>query len=218
MSASISRYLKDFSPPKVNLAMVPPRYFPDLDDDAPVHRAIDVKPLPEPKIDIEAERRDAFAQGRLDAQEEDRILHAADIAAVKEQHASELEAMRRRYEDEAAASVYARFSEIGSYLATMVSNQTARMLAPVMQDVLLQKVVADLAVTITNSIGAGEGCKITVKGPASLFEALKKHLDDETLVFRHQESADIDLSVEFGDSILVTRMAAWADNVRKVLA
>ena len=35
MTASLSRYLKDFSAPKLDLAMVPPKYFPDLDDLAP---------------------------------------------------------------------------------------------------------------------------------------------------------------------------------------
>ncbi len=218
MSASISRYLKDFSAPKMNLAMTPPRYFPDLDDDLPGSHAIEIKPQPEPRIDIEAERREAFAEGRAQAQAEQQALHAADTAALNERHATELEALRRRYEDEAAAAIYGRFSEIGSYLATMVSNHTARMLAPVMDEMLREKAVADLAVLITQSIGAGEGCKITVKGPSSMFEALKAHLGDETLVFRHQEAADPDLSVEFGDSILVMRMAAWADNVRKVLA
>ena len=29
---------------------------------------------------------------------------------------------------------------------------------------------------------------------------------------------DLDLAVEFGETVLVTRMAAWADTVRKVLA
>jgi hypothetical protein len=114
--------------------------------------------------------------------------------------------------------IFDRFSEMGSQLATMLSDQTARVLAPVMDDVLQQKSVSDLARMITLSIGAGEGARITVKGPLALFEALQRHLDDETLIFRHQESADIDLSVEFGDSILVTRMAAWADTVKKVLA
>lgn len=37
MSASISRYLKDFSAPKVDLSLVPPRYFPDLDEDFPAN-------------------------------------------------------------------------------------------------------------------------------------------------------------------------------------
>lgn len=218
MSASISRYLKDFSPPKVDLSLVPPRYFPDLDDDFPGNGAFAMKQQPQPQVDIEAERSDAFAQGRREAEAEQQALHAAEIAALNARHAVELEAMRVRCENELAAMIYDRFSDMGSQLATMLSDQTARVLAPVMDEVLLQKSIEDLARMIIHSIGVGEGGKITVKGPQALFEALKRHLDDETLIFRHQETADIDLSVEFGDSILVTRIAAWADTVKKVLA
>ena len=218
MSASISRYLKDFSAPKVDLSLVPPRYFPDLDDDFPANGTFTMKQQVQPVIDVEAERRDAFAQGRAEAEAEQQSLHANEIAALNARHAAELEAMRVRCENEIAAMIYDRYSDMGSQLAIMLADQTARVLAPVMDDVLLQKSIGDLARMITHSIGAGEGAKITVKGPLGLFEALKRHLDDETLIFRHQEKADIDLTVEFGDSILVTRMAAWADTVGKVLA
>lgn len=216
MSASISRYLKDFSAPKVELSLVPPRYFPDLDDDFPADGAFVMKP--QAQIDIDAERSEAFAQGRREAEKEQLALHEAEISALNARHAAELEAMRVRCENEIAAMIYDRFSDMGSQLAAMLSDQTARVLAPVMDSVLLQKSIADLARMITLSIGAGEGVKITVKGPAALFEALKRHLNDETLIFRHLETDDVDLSVEFGDSILVTRMAAWADTVGKVLA
>ncbi|MBW9063690.1 hypothetical protein JNB71_10200 [Rhizobium herbae] len=218
MSASISRYLKDFSAPKVDLKMVPPRYFPDLDEDFPADGAFAMKPQAAPQVDLEAERRDAFAQGRREAEAEQRSLHATEIAALNERHAAELEALRVRCDNEIAAMIYDRFSDMASQLATMLSDQTARVLAPVMEEVLLRKSVDDLARMIAHAVGAGEGAKITVKGPLAQFEALKQRLNDETLVFRHQETADIDLSVEFGDSILVTRMAAWADTVRKVLA
>jgi hypothetical protein len=218
MSASISRYLKDFSAPKVDLSLVPPRYFPDLDDDLPANGAFAMKPQVQPQIDIDAERREAFAQGRREAEREQIALHETEVAALNARHASELEAMRVRCENEIAAMIYDRFSDMGSQLVTMLSDQTARVLAPVMDDVLLQKSIADLARMISLSVGAGEGAKIVVKGPLALFGALKQHLNDETQIFRHQESADIDLSVEFGDSILVTRMAAWADTVGKVLA
>lgn len=217
MSASISRYLKDFSAPKVDLSLVPPRYFPDLDDDFPANGAFAMKQQVQPTVDVEAERRDAFAQGRAEAEAEQQVLHSTEIAALNARHAAELEAMRVRCENEIAAMIYDRYSDMGSQLATMLADQTARVLAPVMDDVLLQKSIGDLARMITHSIGAGEGVKITVKGPLALFEALKRHLDSETLIFRHQETADIDLTVEFGESILVTRMAAWADTVGKVL-
>ena len=57
-----------------------------------------------------------------------------------------------------------------------------------------------------------------VKGPANLFEQLKTRFDEPAPVFRHVETQDVDLTVEFGETVLVTRMAAWADTVRKVLA
>ena len=125
-----------------------------------------MKPQAEPQIDIEAERREAFAQGRREAEAEQLALHATEIAALNERHAAELEAMRVRCENEIAAMIYDRFSDMASQLATMLSDQTAHVLAPVMDEVLLQKSVADLARMITQSIGAGEGAKITVKGPA----------------------------------------------------
>ncbi|WP_438750177.1 hypothetical protein [Pararhizobium sp. O133] len=225
MSASISRYLKDFSTPKLDLSIVPPRYFPDLDDDVSTESVFAMKQQPQilqqppqPQIDLDAERREAFAQGRSEAESEQAVLHAEEIAKLTACHAAELEAMRTRCDTEIAAMIHGRFSEIGSQMVTMLSDQTARVLAPVMDQVLQQKSIADLAQVINHTINAGEGCKIHVKGPLPLFEALKRHLKDETLIFRHQESTDIDLSVEFGESVLVTRMAAWADTVSKVLA
>ena len=68
MTASISRYLKDFSAPKVELSLLPPRYFPDLDDDFPANGTFAMKPPVQPQIDIDAERREAFAQGRREAE------------------------------------------------------------------------------------------------------------------------------------------------------
>lgn len=219
MSASISRYLKDFSAPKIDLTRVP-RYFPDLDDAQPQAVAMPATPQlpPQPRIDIDAERRDAFSRGREDALAEADVRHASEIAKINARHAAELDAVHLRNESETGALLHAFFSNMGSELANIIADQTAHVLAPVVQDILMEKAVRDLAQMIRHSIGAGEAVKITVKGPLRMFEALKRHLNDETLAFRHEETADIDLSVEFDDSILVTRMAAWADTVRKVLA
>ena len=71
---------------------------------------------------------------------------------------------------------------------------------------------------VAEGLTDGEGVAITVKGPLNLFEQLKSHFEDAAPVFRHVEVQDVDLTVEFGDAVLVTRMAAWADTVRKVLA
>ncbi|MDQ0319163.1 hypothetical protein QO002_001301 [Pararhizobium capsulatum DSM 1112] len=198
--------------------MVPPKYFPDLDDMPSSVGIVAISPSPQPKIDLEAERREAFEEGRIHAEKELGALHTAALVEIEERHAAEMEALKSRCENEVAAMIFDRFSDMGSQLADLFGDQVARALVPVIEASLVEKAVADLGRLVGQTIAHGEACKITVKGPVALFEALKTHLTDETLIFRHIETADIDLSVEFGDSILVTRMAAWADTVRKVLA
>lgn len=217
MSAMLSRYLKDFSAPKVELSMMPPKYFPDLDtdysdSDRPAPRAA------APQIDIDAERRQAFEQGRAEAAAELAFEHGNQIADLQEAHAAEIEALTRRLEDEAANRTVARFQEMTDELAVSLGDQAARVLAPVMEEALVQRAVADMAQMIRQGIVAGEGCAITIKGPLPLFEALKSCLGEDMPVFRHVETNDIDLAIEMDEAILVTRMAAWADTVRKVLA
>ena len=221
MTASLSRYLKDFSAPKLDLAMVPPKYFPDLDDLAPQTGIVAISPPPPPpmpQVDLAAERREAFEEGRREAEKELAAAHTAAIVEMEERHAADMEALKIRCENEMAAMIYDRFSDMSSQLADLFAGEVARALKPVVETALVEKAVADLGRLVNQTIAHGEAVKITVRGSTSQFEALKKHLDDETLTFRHVETADLDLSVEFGDSILVTRMAAWADTVRKVLA
>ncbi|CAN7176227.1 hypothetical protein LJR257_000276 [Ensifer adhaerens] len=217
MSAMLSRYLKDFSAPKVELSMMPQKYFPDLDtdySDGDRHTSRAAAP----QIDVEAERREAFEQGRAEASAELAFEHGNQIADLQAAHAAEIEALTRRLEDEAASRMAGRFQEMTEHLAVSLGDQTARVLAPVMEEALAQRAVADMAQMIRQGIIAGEGCAITIKGPLPLFEALKSSLGDDMPVFRHVETNDIDLAIEMDETILVTRMAAWADTVRKVLA
>ncbi len=216
MSASLSRYLKDFSAPKIELTRMPPKFFPDLDGGVSASGSGERPMMPE--IDIDAERRAAFEEGRAEATGELVAEHQREIAELKARHMGEIEALSRRLEGEVAHKLAAQFAEMTERLAFALGDQTARVLAPVMEEALRASAIENLASMVRQGMAAGEGLAITVRGPAALFEALKRHLPDETMVFRHVETADVDLAVEFGDAILVTRMAAWSDTVRKVLA
>ncbi len=217
MSAMLSRYLKDFSAPKVELSLMPPKYFPDLDTDYADGERLGARPAM-PEIDIDAERRRAFAEGRAEATAELVFEHEKQIAELQAAHAAELEALTRRFEEETANRLALRIDEMTEGLAVALGDQAARVLAPVMGDALMQRAVADMAQMLRQGLVAGEGCIIVVKGPASLFEALKRQLGEDMPSLRHVESDDVDLAVEMDGTILVTRMAAWADTVRKVLA
>ncbi len=217
MSAMLSRYLKDFSAPKVELSLMPQKYFPDLDSDYADGDRLGARPAM-PEIDIDAERRRAFAEGRAEATAELVFEHERQIADLQAAHAAELAALTQRLEAETANRLAKRFADMADSLVAALGDQTARVLAPVMEDALLQRAVADMAQMIKQGLVAGEGCTLVVKGSTQLFEALKRQLGEDMPLFRHVETDDIDLAVEMDGTILVTRMAAWADTVRKVLA
>ncbi|WP_331373303.1 hypothetical protein [Sinorhizobium chiapasense] len=217
MSAPLSRYLKDFSAPKIELSRMPPKYFPDIDSGFPAVDRPGARPAM-PEIDIDAERRDAFAEGRAEASAELVFEHQKQIAELEARHAEDMQALTLRLEGEVAGRLASKFTEMTERLAVGLGDQTARVLAPVMEEALLKRAIEDLAQMVRQGLAAGEGGVITVKGPQSLFEALKRHMPDDATLFRHIETNDIDLAVEMGDAVLVTRMAAWSDTVRKVLA
>ncbi|WP_160011598.1 hypothetical protein [Rhizobium sp. 18055] len=209
MSALLSR-LKDFGEPVV----VPPPVvesvfsedFGGFDDIAP-----------EPVVDVEAERRDANAQGEAKATAELTEKYEQEAETVALVHQREIEELRNRYETEIAELVAARINAISAEVADMVSATVARALAPVLTDMLAQKAAVDLAAALREAILEGEAGTVIVKGPTALFETLKSELGGQAGLLRHQETDDIDLSVEFGDAVLVTRMSAWAASVKKVL-
>jgi hypothetical protein len=217
MSAQLARYLKDFGAPQRPQTPVfqPPSFGAEEGGIAAEPFAL---PLALPAIDVEAERSEAFADGRAAAETELAAKHDAEIAALNEAHRAELDALKGRYEHDYAAALAERFSTLTGEVADLVAAQTAQVLAPVMNQILTKGAVADLARMIAEGLQGDEGLAITVKGPADLFEQLKSHFDHEAPVFRHVEMQDVDLTVEFGDTVLVTRLAAWADTVRKVLA
>lgn len=218
MSVQLARYLKDFgTPPRPRPSVLSPSAFAGPEE-AVTPDALFAAASVEPPVDVAAERAEAFAEGRAEAEAELSARHAADVAALKEAHAAELAALKARYEADYAGALARCFSTMAGEAADLVAAQVAPVLAPLLSEALTKRAVAHLAAMVAAGLQADEGLTITVKGPGNLFEQLKSHFSEPAPVFRHVEAEDVDLTVEFGETVLVTRMAAWADTVRKVLA
>ncbi|HEY0121721.1 MAG TPA: hypothetical protein VGC14_08160 [Rhizobium sp.] len=209
MSPTLSRYLKDFSaePP-------PPAALPDLVFEETA--AFLDNPV-EPPVDIEAERRDAYAQGHEAATQELSLRHQQALEAMAADHRGEIDALRARYEEQAAEKIAAGMTQIATTLGQTVSTEAAAVLAPVMTEALTAGAIADLAELVTASILDGTAGPVTVSGPRHLFDILHARLDDNGALLRHVEADDVDLTVTIGESVLVTRMSAWAASLREIL-
>jgi len=77
--------------------------------------------------------------------------------------------------------------------------------------------VSDLADLLRTAILSGEAGTVTVKGPSSLFDALVGNMPEVAGSLRHVEADDLDLSVDIGETVLVTRISAWTASLKKVL-
>ncbi|KQV32177.1 hypothetical protein ASC97_00855 [Rhizobium sp. Root1203] len=210
MSALLSRYLKDFGEPAVAIPAV------ETDDFANDFGGFAEIPA-ETEVDVEAERQSAHAAGHAEATAaltEKYELEAQTVALV---HQREIEELRDRYEVEAAELIATRLETIATEVAEIVSAATAKVLAPVMTDALAEKAALTLAGSLRSAILEGDAGTVIVKGPARLFDVLKNALGEKAALLRHHETPDVDLTVEFGDAILVTRMSAWATSLKKVL-
>ncbi|PZM11995.1 hypothetical protein [Rhizobium tubonense] len=211
MSPALSRYLKDFGAERPAPATFDPT--PSFENPGGFADMYE-----EPAVDIEAERREAYAEGHEAATRELSLRHQAEIDERASAHSLELDALRAEYEIQAAEHIASSLGKIAVALGQAVSVETSNALAPVMTEVLTQKAVADLADLVTAAILEGVVGTITVDGPRHLFESLAAHLGENSSMLRHVEAKDVDLSVTIGDSVLVTRMSAWADSLRKILA
>ncbi|AYG58109.1 hypothetical protein QD460_23920 [Rhizobium jaguaris] len=210
MSPTLSRYLKDFS-------AEPPPQSPGIPD-MPFEETLDFPESPvAPSIDIEAERREAYAQGHEAATQELTQRHQAELDTIATTHRGEMEALRARYEERAAEKIAAGLRELATVLGQAISAEAAAALAPVMTEALTAKAVADLAERVTAAILDGAAGPITVSSPRHLFEMLHTHIGQNGVLLRHVEARDVDLTVTIGESVLVTRMSAWAASLKEIL-
>jgi hypothetical protein len=209
VSLTLSRYLKDFSAEQV----VPPH----VEDMVFAEPAEFIESPLAPPIDIEAERRAAYMEGHEAATQELTQKHQAELEARDAASRAEMDAMRIRYEEQAAEKIAADVTRIAAMLGQAISTEVAAILAPIMTETLTTKAVADLAELVRVAILDGSAGPISVSGPRHLFEVLHDRLGDDGSLLRHVEADDIDLTVTIGESVLVTRMSAWAASLKEIL-
>ncbi|MCK8780128.1 hypothetical protein M0654_09045 [Rhizobium sp. NTR19] len=212
MSAMLARYLRDFSEPEAPPPdMMGAAFDHGTDDD--LHFEVPAAPL----VDLEAERAEAHQQGYQEASETLRREFEEERQALVAAHAAELAGLREQYENQAAATIASRLEEIAAVTAQAVSDQTAAILAPLVDEALAAQAVGEMAALIRAAILDGDAGVLTVRGPVHLFEKLQEALGAENTALRHIEAPDLDISVDIGETALVTRISAWSASLKKVM-
>lgn len=209
MSASLARYLKDFSAP-------PPSVTPDPFEFSGA-QAPQFDFEPEPAVDVEALRSEAREEGRAEAVAELTAQHqhalAALAAAHEEAQANLAQTLQRQLAETFAQSVAAAAEEIRQTLADQVLDA----LKPVLDQRMAERAVDSLSTTLRSTFEPDGGIELVVRGPAALADMLLERLGGDGYALKHVEGPGPDLSVEYDETVLKTRLAAWRDSVEELM-
>ncbi len=212
MSASLARFLRDFSEPELPQAAFAPSATAAMDIDI---ASLSNEPE-EPPVDVEAERAEAYAEGRAAAEEELRAEYEARIAAMEEAHRNELETIKA--ENAAALSaISGRVEAVRQEIVQEVSAAALNALLPLVDEMLVAKAVENLASQVRDAFSAEDAVELVVHGPQELTALLETALGEAGFKLRHKEAAGPDLTVEHGEMIFATRLSAWVAGVRELL-
>lgn len=215
MSMPLAHYLKDFSAPATPPAGAIGSDFPASDD---IAFESDFGSFPEAEpIDLEAERRAAYAEGHEAASAELGERHAAELAALKAAHEEAMAALEAQLMGETARRLAEGLERVAADVAIAVSEHAAEALAPFLSEEVAAKAVGDLADLLKTAIAEGHAGTITLKGPRALFDLLLARMPEAAGALRHVEVEDLDLQAELDGAVLVTRISAFAASLKKVL-
>ncbi|MBV2183367.1 MAG: GTPase, partial [Rhizobium sp.] len=143
MSMPLAHYLKDFSAPASPPVGAIGGDFPASDD---IGFETDFGGFPQAEtVDVEAERRAAYAEGHEAASAELSEKHAAELAALKAAHEEAMAALAAQLMGETAKRLAEGLERVTADVATAVSESAAEALAPFLSEEVAAKAVGDLA-------------------------------------------------------------------------
>ncbi len=213
MNAMLTKYLKDFSAPQ-----------PASPVGNDILHSLAGAPLadmhfpaePEPQVDIEAERREAHDEGYREAAAFCANQHAEEIETLKQAHDFQLQGLADAHESETIWMIHTRFHEMTQALSQSIAEQTLQVLLPVFEEEVCRRAIAQLADLVREALSESSVSTVVMRGPERLYLRLKPLLEMDGMQIRFIESTSIDISVEVNDTVLVTRLANWAQALSEV--
>ncbi|WP_320200936.1 hypothetical protein RMR16_001000 [Agrobacterium sp. rho-13.3] len=209
MNGALTKYLKDFS------QITPPDVSSSLDLDTPV-AAFENDWLSEPEvsIDLEEEKRKAFAAGEEAGKRQALDTHEVELEALRASHQQELEAMRTRYEEEIAMHLATSVTSMKKAITEHAETVCFRLFSTVMEREFADKASTEVAAQIVREIEGGFAGTIKIMGPELLLSKIREHLQTVDNHIDYDVNADIDVQVQLDNSVLMTRLSEFFQTVR----
>ncbi len=144
--------------------------------------------------------------------------HEAALEERAEAHTREMETVSQDFAATMGKAISERFQELEDRVALMTASAAARLLSGVLSDELAKRSIARMETVLRAAVDDRETVRITVRGPASFYEPLRKAMGDHGERMRFIEAPNADLSVSIDETVYETRLAEWSDALAEVIA
>lgn len=172
----------------------------------------------QPPLDIEALLAAERAAAEAALAERLSREHEEALAAEREHHAGEMEALAARLGTEAADMIARRFGEAEARLTELATSAIARILAGLVSDEVRRLSIERLGAAIREALEDGEAVRVRVFGPQSLFSALAERLGDTARQLHHVEAPGLDVVVDIDGELFETRLSDWSSMLAEALS
>jgi hypothetical protein len=162
-------------------------------------------------VRAEVERAEAALEARLTE------THAAALAAEREKHLAEIDALTQRFGSETAGLIEQRFAQMQEHVSDLATTGTARILSGMLSEDLRSRALDSLASTIRQATLDRDAVRIRIRGPRALFDALCAALPGHAARFDYAEDAALDLTAVIDGDIFETRLSEWSAAISEIL-
>ncbi len=175
------------------------------------------EPLAPPPPSVEEIVRTEVAKAEAAVEERLSLVHAAELEALRQQHAADVGEIFRAIGETAGETIALRLRELEERVGHQAANAAARILGSFLSDELQKRSMQSLAESIRAGVAERETFRIDIRGPQSLYEALIAALGDEAGHFGYVEAPGFDLSVSIDGNLFETRLSEWSAVLSEIL-
>lgn len=168
-------------------------------------------PAIEELVRVEVARAEAALEERLV------LAHEAELEALRQGHAAEIDEVFRAIGETAGETIAMRLGEMEERLGHGAAATAARILGAFLSDELQKRSMESLAQSIRAAVEERESFRIDIRGPQSLYEALQRTLGDRAGNFGYVEAPGFDLSVTIDGNLFETRLTEWSAVLSEIL-